>query len=394
MRVSFVIMTHNRRDVLAQTLGRLPELAAGDGLAPTDWEAVVVDNGSSDGTAAWLAQATAEPGSRVVALPLGENRGCGARNAGVAVARGAVVVFLDDDSWPRPGAVAAALGRLEQDPELGLLGGPVWLHGDHPAGAQDAAALPLVPPACGLVVRRAVFDAVAGFDAGFGYRAEEYELVFRVVSAGHGVARAAEVAFDHAKTPVARPSARIAQLDLRNNLVLLDRWLHGSLRDELRRDWIERYAALFRFAAPGVDVDATVAEAAAYQGDAPPAGVAVPLGAAALEMLFRCDAIEQGLSAWADEQGIRRVAVLGYAKTLWPVWRACERCGLEVVAVADDGLAFAAATYRGVAVRPRAEVAGLGFDGWVLANRNPAQAPRLAAAVADDGRPLWELDDR
>ncbi len=387
MRVSFVIMTYNRRAVLAQTLGRLPELMAGEGLASGDWEAVVVDNGSSDGTAAWLANAAAEPASRVVPLPLGENRGCGARNAGVAAARGEVVVFLDDDSWPRAGTVVAALAHLAAEPDVAVLGGPVYL----PGGGQDAAALPLVPPGCGLVVRRDVFLEVGGFDAGFVYRAEEYELVFRVLAAGHGVARDQAVRFDHDKTQVARQPARIARLDLRNNLVLLDRWFAAPLGDMLREDWLARYTALLAYAGDAVDVAAVVAESRAYVGEAPRASAPTPLGPGAIEALFCFKAIEQGLGAWAERCGVRRVVLLGYSKTLWPVWWACAALGLEVVAVADDGPAFAGLDYRGAAVMTRAQACGLDFDGWAVTNRNPAQGPGLAALVAGDGRPVWRL---
>lgn len=387
MRVSFVIMTYNRRAVLAQTLGRLPDLMAAEGLAATQWEAVVADNGSSDGTGAWLAGVAAEPGSRVVALPLGENLGCGARNVGVERARGEVVVFLDDDSWPRPGAVTAALDRLAREPELAVLGGPVHL----PGGGQDAAALPLVPPGCGLVVRRDVFLEVGGFDAGFVYRAEEYELVFRVLAAGHGVARDQAVRFDHDKTPVARQPARIARLDLHNNLVLLDRWFAAPLGDTLREDWLARYTALLAYAGDAVDVAAVVAQSRAYVGQGPRASAPTPLGPGAIEALFCFDAIEQGLGAWAQRGGVRRVVLLGYSKTLWPVWRACDALGLEVVAVADDGPAFAGMHYRGAAVMTLAQARGLDFDGWAVTNRNPAQAPGLVASVAGDGRRVWRL---
>jgi len=392
MRVSFVIMTHNRRGVLAETLGRLPGLMAGDGLAPGDWEAVVADNGSTDGTGARLAEIAGRPDARVVPLILGENLGCQARNAGVARARGEVVVFLDDDSWPRPGAVAGVLARMAAEPGLGVLGGAVYL----PDGRQDYGALPRVPPGCALAVRRTAFQRAGGFDAGFGMAAEEFELVCRVLAAGFAAERDATLGFEHLKTPVARRPARIAKLDLRNNLIVLDRWVSEPLRSELKSDWTQRYAALLHDAGADADPAAVGREAAAYPRSAacePPAAGAAPLGDGAIEALFGFAAIQRSLAAWSDARGVRRVMLLGYTKTLLPVWRAGEALKLEVVGVADDGPAFAGLNYRGVPVLTTAAAGRHAFDAWLLTNRNPAQKARQAASVAGDGRPVWGLEE-
>ena len=391
MRLSFVIMTRNRRAVLTETLARLPGLAAGDGLGSGEWEAVVVDNASTDGTGAGLAGGgIAEVASRVVSVVLTENAGCGARNVGVERARGGVIVFLDDDSWPKPGALTRSLATLDTRPEVGLLGGRTELAG----GGLDHGALPLVPPCCGLVVRRAVFHAVGGFDAGYLMQAEELELVSRVLAAGHAVVRDPAVGFVHLKSPVARASGRTARLDLRNNLVWLRRWTPEPLRKELWADWTARYAALARHAAAagGEPVDAAAAVAEAETRDV--AWAAAPLGEAALETLFRAAAIRDGVAAWAAAYGARRVVLLGYTKTLFFAWAACRAAGLEVAAVADDGPAFAGLDYRGVPVVPLRDAAARGTDGWVLADRNPARIEARTAAARDAGvTRLWRMDE-
>jgi len=100
VQYSVVIPTYNRMDVLPEVLAALEAQRE----APP-FEIVVVDDGSTDGTAAFLA-AYRSP------LPLTvlrqDNRGpAAARNRGVASAGGERVAFLGDDTVPSPGWLAA-----------------------------------------------------------------------------------------------------------------------------------------------------------------------------------------------------------------------------------------------------------------------------------------------
>ena len=95
--VTVVITTHDRHELLAESLAS---------VLAQDWprlEVVVVDDASRDSTWAWLEQC-ADP--RVKPLRLNVNTGFpGARNAGLAAARGELVLFLDDDDLLLPTAV-------------------------------------------------------------------------------------------------------------------------------------------------------------------------------------------------------------------------------------------------------------------------------------------------
>src|SRR5688500_17077292 len=84
--VSFLIAAYNRRDVLLTTLARLQH----NGLPRDQFEIIVVDNASTDGTAD--AAARSFPSVRV--LRQCENRGACAKNAGLSIARGRFIVFL------------------------------------------------------------------------------------------------------------------------------------------------------------------------------------------------------------------------------------------------------------------------------------------------------------
>lgn len=123
---SVVVPTHNRLEVLSEVLSAL----AAQRDAPP-FEVVVVDDGSSDGTAEWLARR--EPGLGAAA-PLTvlrqENRGpAAARNLGVRRARGGRVAFLGDDTVPAPEWLAwharAALVRQPSE-QVAVIGYTRW----------------------------------------------------------------------------------------------------------------------------------------------------------------------------------------------------------------------------------------------------------------------------
>src|SRR5919201_2228834 len=82
-------------------------------LPRTSFEVIVVDDGSTDDTAALARRRGA------VVLRLDQNRGpAAARNAGLAIARGDLIVFTDADCEPAPNFVAALTAEL-RDPSVG-----------------------------------------------------------------------------------------------------------------------------------------------------------------------------------------------------------------------------------------------------------------------------------
>src|SRR4051812_26727252 len=99
-QVSGGIATHNRRRMFRRTLRSA--LAQEN----VDLEVIVVDDGSTDGTAADI-RTIKDPRLQVVER---ENRGtAGARNAGIAVAQGEWVAFLDDDDLWAPHKLATQI---------------------------------------------------------------------------------------------------------------------------------------------------------------------------------------------------------------------------------------------------------------------------------------------
>ncbi|MGB3137589.1 MAG: glycosyltransferase [Nodosilinea sp.] len=104
MFISVVTPTYNRQPVLEKCLLALERQTCDPALVD-DYELVVVDDGSTDGTQEWLRQTTEFPHVRLFER---HHEGAGmARNYGVKVARGDTIVFIDSDVILAPGALQA-----------------------------------------------------------------------------------------------------------------------------------------------------------------------------------------------------------------------------------------------------------------------------------------------
>src|SRR5215212_5180303 len=111
--VTVLICTFNRAALLARTL---ESLAASPVTSRLPWDVVVVDNNSSDDTAAVVARL--QPGYPVPLRYLHEPRQGKSRalNTGLASIRAAFVAFTDDDVQVEPGWLEAAIQPMLADP--------------------------------------------------------------------------------------------------------------------------------------------------------------------------------------------------------------------------------------------------------------------------------------
>ena len=180
-----------------------------------DLELIVVDDGSADGTAD-EAEAFAETDPRVIVLRQ-ENAGtAAARNAGLDVARGRYVSFLDDDDLWLPGFLERAGAALERTPGAGLAYCDAWvvdattgLVGGRTALERFAPAIRRLPRAlsaertltallrinflttCAVTVRRDAVEAAGCFDTAI-RGSDDWDLWLRIAGAGHGSVRIGE----------------------------------------------------------------------------------------------------------------------------------------------------------------------------------------------------------
>ena len=197
--VSVVVVTWNGRQYVEPCLSAV--------LAQRDIEAeiILVDNGSTDGTAEYVRARF--PQVRLV--PLAGNRGfAGGNNAGAREARAPLVAFLNNDTVPEAGWLRALRGGIDPDARFLLATSRiVYMHdasiidsaGDgvfrsggafkrhHGAPAHLAAVSEEVFGVCGAacLVSKAVFDELGGFDEDFFASHEDVDLSYRARLLGY-----------------------------------------------------------------------------------------------------------------------------------------------------------------------------------------------------------------
>jgi glycosyltransferase involved in cell wall biosynthesis len=112
---SIVIPTYNRRPILEKCLTALEQQPLPTNTAVDGYEVGEVDDGSADGTVAWLQQTEAFPHVRLVEQ---DHQGpAAARNLGIATAKGDTIIFIDSDLVVTPDFLRAHSKTLQQEAE-------------------------------------------------------------------------------------------------------------------------------------------------------------------------------------------------------------------------------------------------------------------------------------
>jgi glycosyltransferase involved in cell wall biosynthesis len=116
--VSVIIPTYNYGALIGETLTSLQRQTL------TDWECIVIDDGSTDDTAEVLAR-FAESDPRIRYLLQENQRQAVAKNTGLAHAKGKYVQFLDADDLVEPRKLERQVAYLEEHPEVDIVYGSV-----------------------------------------------------------------------------------------------------------------------------------------------------------------------------------------------------------------------------------------------------------------------------
>ena len=234
-RVAVVVITYQRRAELLRALARLMDL-------PERPHVVVVDNGSTDGTADAVREGF--PEVELIASP--ENLGAAGRNVGVARLAAPYVAFCDDDTWWDPGSLRTAADVLDAHPRLAVVTARIVVE---PAGVED----PIVPelrgspvhgadwlpgPALGSflagasVLRREAFVEVGGFSERLWLGGEEELMAGDLAAAGWELCFLPALTVHH-RASRARDPHRRRRDGIRNTLWTT--WLRRPWRPALRR---------------------------------------------------------------------------------------------------------------------------------------------------------------
>jgi glycosyltransferase involved in cell wall biosynthesis len=192
--LTVVIPTYNRLETLVHVIPSL----MGQDLRAERYEVVVADSMSTDGTADYLAR-TAERYPRLRHLPGPYDGRAMARNAGLAAARGSVVLFTDADIIASPDLLSRHLAHHTSHEPVAVVGMELQVsslaeyerlraHPNerrplHPDSRRRLSWLYFLTGNAS--VRKSVLDRLHGFDENFtGYGHEDLELGYRLQQAG------------------------------------------------------------------------------------------------------------------------------------------------------------------------------------------------------------------
>jgi hypothetical protein len=164
--------------------------------------------------------------------------GAAARNVGAAIAAGAWLVMLDDDSYPLDAGVATVVAEAPAD--VAAIGAEIRLRGPR----REDGGLPEVFVGCGAAVRRDAFLAAGGYDRAFHYYAEEYDLCARLILGGWRIVHDRRFRVRHEKVASGRDMNVILRRLVRNNGWVAQRYAPASMRAEALREVFERYARI------------------------------------------------------------------------------------------------------------------------------------------------------
>lgn len=202
MRASFVIVNYNRREELLITISKTIELIKNNF---TDYEIVLVDNASTDGSAEAIKQ-------HFPAVNLIENKvntGAPAWNLGFEAAKGNYFIILDDDSHIEEG-LEEGLQYMDMNPKVGVLAlnvvsGPYTKDNWHWQDGEETIGF----IGCGAILRRETYEKIGGYADWMFLYVNEWEYGLRCIDAGYTVQFFENSRVEHRASQIHRSNKRL-----------------------------------------------------------------------------------------------------------------------------------------------------------------------------------------
>jgi GT2 family glycosyltransferase len=250
-----VVVNWNRRELLTACLASLAR------QTHRDFDVIVVDNGSKDGSAEAVKQIADTYPVPLRLIQNATNRGfCAANNQGIAATSGPLIALLNNDAEAEAGWLEALEAATQSDDAVGMAASKILVFEDprridkaghlmYPdgqnrgrgsgqidAGQFDRVEETLWPDGCAAMYRRAMLDEVGGFDEDFFAYADDAELGLRGRIAGWTCLYApGAVVRHHRGATLGLSSARRLTLIERNRVLLAVKlfpwnllWLNGA----------------------------------------------------------------------------------------------------------------------------------------------------------------------
>ena len=189
--VTILIITWNRKKDVLETVQSIYEQAY------QNFEIIVVDNGSNDGTVDALSDAYPD----VKVVPLDQNMGVSVgRNSGIAVAQGEIIFCLDSDASLDRDSLHNLVHRFWVESDIGVInckiinvntsehvGGPGWSYSEDKKVHKDQEFLSWSFSEGGAAIRKEVFDQVGLFWELLLFGCEGQDLSLRAWDTGYKV---------------------------------------------------------------------------------------------------------------------------------------------------------------------------------------------------------------
>ncbi len=180
--LSCVILSYNRKETLRETLKELL-------LYPLDFEIIVVDNGSNDGTPEMIKKEFPD----IKLISLSKNIGVSAYNKGFFTAKGKYILVLDDDSFPLEGTVEKMIEEFEKDPEIGAVALDVRNYyfyknkKDKKVDSEKNSNYLIGFNGAGVGLRKSLIESIGGYPDEFFLYFNELDLSIRILNEGYKI---------------------------------------------------------------------------------------------------------------------------------------------------------------------------------------------------------------
>ena len=251
-KISVVILSHNKIDYTRTCIHSLLETDY------PDWELVIVDNGSDDGTVEWLKKFHNEAKNHNIPVTLifnSGNIGCStARNQGIEASSGELIAFCDNDIALRNRNWLKLMAKDLADPSVGMVG-PKIIYPFEPFNIQcaGAAVTPmgriqfmgrgenkedpkfnirkevqcLISACC--MTKKSLLDEYGGFDEIFNpVEYEDIDLCYRIRSHGYKIMYNPKVEMYHFESVTTEGTESLPNtyLIVKHSLIFKERWKH------------------------------------------------------------------------------------------------------------------------------------------------------------------------
>lgn len=267
--VSVVIATWNRKSELRNTLRHY------QGQSYQKIEIIVVDNGSTDGTADMIAKEF--PTVRLIKL--NENLGVKAYNIGMKESRGQIVVVSDNDSYLEPTGVQKIIHKFQQgSPKLAVAAceivylphNAVYQWYPHPVDKRGPKADGYPSHlfiGAGAAIKKEILEKVGYYPEEFFLYMNEVDLCTRIIGAGYEVRYFPDIVAYHRWTDASRAKDRTRLLSFRN--IIWYYWKYFPFHIALGRSLIRIPFELVQLGIQGVNILRLLATLAETLGKLP-----------------------------------------------------------------------------------------------------------------------------